>query len=409
MPRGPDRPRRPGGERAGRRDRRERDRPPKRAPEGDPAGAAAAAGAARGGGHGPGHQARHAIDVGSTANKPELVETIPIVTKPGKGKRVALSLGPDTDTDVPLPELGANDRLVALAELELTTDAEDSNHPGLIGKAYSYSPKVEATMLLAADPGAIEAKRGQAIELVAKSWRQTVSHERHHAVITFDDGGLAIPAGGLPWRGPSYVNLVVSATHPDAKPGDVLLVGQNEKTPVVVQDMGGIRIVRYRPGSAKGPKATVEAACMCKGIAIAKQRTVVLAHRLSGLAKGERLLVKGRLVTDATGLPAPARISTRLFLADGPDEVEPGGVAGDCMSWKGHLSKYTGFNCLPNEGPQPSRKFGVATVRKAPGADLYVNLVAVSAAPFGGAGPRDQLRIDTTRSELEVTRFPAPK
>jgi hypothetical protein len=37
-----------------------------------------------------------------------------------------------------------------------------------------------------------------------------------------------------------------------------------------------------------------------------------------------------------------------------------------------------------------------------------VNLVAVSAAPFGGAGSGDQLPIDTGRSFLEVTRYPAP-
>ncbi len=55
---------------------------------------------------------------------------------------------------MPLPELRGGDRLLAFAELELTTDAEDPNHPGLIGNAYSYSPTVEATMLLAADPGA---------------------------------------------------------------------------------------------------------------------------------------------------------------------------------------------------------------------------------------------------------------
>jgi hypothetical protein len=202
------------------------------------------------------------------------------------------------------------------------------------------------------------------------------------------------------------VNVVVSASHPNAKPGDLLLVGQNEKTPTVVQDMAGIRVVRYRPATEKGPQAEVESACLCGGVAIAKRETVVLSHELAGLAEGERLLVKAKLVTDATGLPAPARISSRLFIADDPDQVEPGGSAKTAMTWKGHLSKYTGFNCLPTEGPQTTRKFGVARVKRAPGASLYVNLVAVSAAPFGGARPNDQLLIDTGRSRLEITRFP---
>jgi hypothetical protein len=46
-------------------------------------------------------------------------------------------------------------------------------------------------------------------------------------------------------------------------------------------------------------------------------------------------------------------------------------------------------------------------VRQAPGRSLYVNLVAVSAAPFGGNAPSDQLPIDTGASSLKVTRFPA--
>ena len=309
---------------------------------------------------------------------------------------------------MPLPELRGGDRLLAFAELELTTDAEDPNHPGLIGNAYSYSPTVEATMLLAADPERAEAAPGKAIELVGKPGRQKITHQLHHAVITFGDGKLEIPSGGLPWQGPSYVNVVVGASHSKAKPGEVILVGENEKTPVVDQDMAGIRVVRFRPASAKGPQPEVNSSCLCGQIALTKQRTIVLSHRLSGLAKGERLLVKARLVTDATGLPAPARVSTRLFIADRPDQDEPAGsgLAGSSMSWKGQLSKQTGFNCLPAEGPQTSRKYGVAKVQQAPGADLYVNLVAVSAPPFGGAKPTDQLRIDTSRSGLEVTRFP---
>jgi hypothetical protein len=322
---------------------------------------------------------------------------------------VVLSLGPETDSEMPLPELRGGDRMLAFAELELTTDADAPNHPGLVGNAYSYSPTVEATLLLAADPEAAEAKQGRAVELVGAPWRQAVSHQRHHAVVTFGDGKLRVPGEGLPWNGPAHVNLVVSASHPEAKPGDVLLVGQNEKTPTVVQDMAGIRVVRFRPGDAPEPASERESNCRCAAIPIAKQETVVLSHELAGLAQGEQILVRGRLVTDASGLAAAARISTRLFLADSPDQTEPGGTAAASLTWKGHLSKFTGFNCLPDEGPQASNKYGVATVREAPGRSLYVNMVAVSAAPFGGAGATDRLRIETAKTALEVTRFPSER
>ena len=44
-------------------------------------------------------------------------------------------------------------------------------------------------------------------------------------------------------------------------------------------------------------------------------------------------------------------------------------------------------------------------MRGAPGRSLYVNLVAVSAAPFGGIAADAQLAIDTAASSLAVTRF----
>jgi hypothetical protein len=350
-------------------------------------------------------RARPGVAVAGTANKPELLETVPISDQRRKGRRVALSFGPQTTTETPFPDLEAGDRLRVFAELEVTTDASAPTHPGRIGNAYAYAPEVSAWLLLASSPEEVEAKPRRAIEL-ARPWRQTVSHEHHHAVVTFDGAELRVPADGLPWRGPSCVNLVVGASHPQARRGDVLLIGQNEKTPVVVQDMAGIRVVRLRGRHADQPVR--ETACMCAGIPVAKTQTVVLSHQLDDLQAGEQLLVRANLVTDAAPLGYPARISTRLFLADSREQAEPGGGARDVASWKGHLSKFTGFNCIPAEGPTASRKFGVVAIKRAPGRPLFANLVAVSAAPFGGAAAGDQLPIDTAQSFVEVTRYPPP-
>ena len=79
------------------------------------------------------------------------------------------------------------------------------------------------------------------------------------------------------------------------------------------------------------------------------------------------------------------------------------------MSWKGQLSKYTGFNCLPAEGPQTSRKYGVAKVRQAPGAHLYVNLVAVSARPFRRARSRPISCASTPRAAARGDSLPATR
>jgi hypothetical protein len=347
------------------------------------------------------------VAVGTTTNRPELVETIPIVAQPGKGGRVVVSFGPRADTDCPFPDLAPGDKLRVFAELEVTTDADDPNHPGRIGNAYSYAPKVSASLLLASGPDEAAARQGKAIDL-AGPWRQTVSHQQHHAVVTFADADFQIPDVGLPWHGPSCVNLVLAASNARASQGDVLLIGQNEKTPTVVQDMAGIRVVRERGGGPRASQPARESACLCAGVPVAKTETVVLSHELDDLQVGEQLLVTAKLVTDAAQLGYPARISTRLFLADSRDQAEPGGSAKQVASWKGQLSKFTGFNCIPGDGPRTTQKFGVGAIRQPPGRPLFVNLVAVSAAPFGGAGARDELPIDTGRSFLEVTRFPAP-
>ena len=88
-----------------------------------------------------------------------------------------------------------------------------------------------------------------------------------------------------------------------------------------------------------------------------KRKTLVFSHRLDDLRKGEQLLVKARLTTDAAPLGYAARISTRLFLADSSRQLEAGGgTAGRAASWKGHLSKQTGFNCLPEDGARTTLK-----------------------------------------------------
>ncbi|HLM30564.1 MAG TPA: hypothetical protein VK326_02765 [Solirubrobacterales bacterium] len=346
------------------------------------------------------------VRVGSTGNDAELCETIPITKQRGRQRRVAMSFGSATRTDSPLPDLAPGDRLLVFAELEVTTDAEDAHHPGLIGKPYSYAPKVEARLLLAADDRQTEQRAGKAIAL-APPWREAVSHLRHHGVVVFPKGTFTVPAAGLPWGGDHHVNLVLGADHPRAKQGDLLLVGQNEQTPVVGQDMAGIRVVRLRPGTQRLQKPARDSTCRVNGIPVAKRDTVVFSHRLAGLRQGEQLFVTAQLTTDASTLGYAARISSRLFLADADDQPEPGGgVAGAVSSWKGNLSKTTGFNCLPAEGPQTTRKFGVLRLTADPGQPLYLNLVAVSADPFGGASANDKLPIVRSRSFLDVTRFP---
>ncbi len=121
-----------------------------------------------------------------------------------------------------------------------------------------------------------------------------------------------------------------------------------------------------------------------KAVPIEKgRRTVVYSLELKGLRGGEQLAVRARLATSAARLPEAARITTRLFLADEPDQREPGGEAKRVASFNGHVSRFNGFNCLPEDERSVTEKVGALRITRAPSKPLYLNLVAVSAAPFG--------------------------
>ena len=108
-----------------------------------------------------------------------------------------LSLGPETKAETPLPDLVPGDRLLAFAELELTTDAEDPEPSG---------PDRQRLLLRAEGRGdaALAATRtprvGRRRSSSPPAWRQAVTHQRHHAVVTFGDAGVE-SAAGQPWQG----------------------------------------------------------------------------------------------------------------------------------------------------------------------------------------------------------------
>ena len=318
-----------------------------------------------------------------------------------------MSLGAGSNTELPLPDLKPGDLMRAFAELEVTTDYEDPKHPGLIGEPYSYAPEIEAKLLLAADKQASEPEQGRAISLGEAS-RGRLTHEQHHLVIRFADVEYEVPREGLPWPGASSINLTVSCSHPEARPDEknVLLVGENEKEKVVDQDVSGIRVVRFRPRSKDEWDAEREDKLREPGVPVAKRPVVAISKRLEDLREGEQLFVRAKLITDARPLGYHARISTRLYLADAPDALEPKGHAQEVSSWKGHLSKENGFNCAPEDGPVASEKFGVVRVLKDSREPLFVNLLATSAAPFRDPPVTDDLLPIRGDSFVEVIRYP---
>lgn len=347
---------------------------------------------------------RRKVLVASTGRDAELVKKIPITRRAGQAPRVVMSLAQGGASNSSLPDLAPGDRLKITAEAEVTTDCEEPQ-AGCVGRPYKYAPTVEARLLLAGDPS--EAGGGRALTL-ADPETEVCTHRRHHAVIVFTDAGRRIPDAGLPWTGKSYVNLVLSAHHPEARDGDVLLVGQNEPDGTVLGDMGRIDATRLRPGSQAAPSPIEEARRRTRAIPARKQETVVYSQPLDDLAADEQLAVRAKLVTDAAHLPYPARITTRLILADDPSQTDLGGRARDVAAFRGAITAANGFNCTPEDSPCTTRKVGIARITRSPGKRLFVNVVAVSAIPpqFGRARPDDVLSVPDEGS-IEVVRYPS--
>ena len=202
------------------------------------------------------------------------------------------------------------------------------------------------------------------------------------------------------------MNLVVAASHPEARAGDVLLVGQNEKMPKVVQDMAGIRVVRFRPGDAPEPAPEREASCLCAGVRSPSRRPWSSRTSSPGSSRASRS--SSALGWSPTPAASRRRRGSRPGSSSpiGPTQTEPGGAAAGERHLEGAPVEVHRLQLRARRGPADvAASTASQPSRQAPGRSLYVNLVAVSAAPFGGIAPGAELPIDTASSELAVTRF----
>ena len=341
--------------------------------------------------------------VAATGSEAELVATLPITREPGAARAVAMRLGPGDTPHTTLPGLAGGDLLRVMAEVEVTTD---SGGPlGRVGRAYDFAPRVEANLMLAADPEATAIRDGRALSLAAPC-RVEIDHLGHHRTIVFPDAGVRIPAGGLPWPAGPWVTLVLGAHHPDAEEGQVLLVGENEPGGRVRGGKGRLSALRVPAEWRRSPEVGRETAQRSGAIPVRKgERTVVYSLRIAGGRAREQLAIRARMLTSAERLGYPAPVSSRQNLADDPGQTQPGGRVRDIAALRGAVSPFNGFNCVPGRGACATEKAGVAALRGAPPSDLFVNLVAVGADPFGGARRGDALEV-MSGGFVEASRYP---
>jgi hypothetical protein len=346
------------------------------------------------------------VRVAATGKNAELPPRTVRIQRSGPHPEVVMSLGQGGSGRTSLPDLEPGDGLLISAEVEVTTDCERPQKDCIKG-AYDYPPEVEARLVVADSKDASEAKEGHA--RVLKTQSRKIPHLRHHDVFVFDDVEFRVPDGGLPWSGPTFVNVAVGAHHPEA--GDhVVLIGQNELKngkARVVGDMSGISVIRSRPAGVPRPDVIRNDRRRAESLPVVKGETrVVYAEELKDLRKREQLVVTAEAKTSAEHLDYPARATVEVILAEDPQRAEPGAESRRVTTTDGRICPRNGKNCLAAESPMTSHKVGVLRIERNAKKSLYVIAVLVTGDPRQKAKKGDRLRIRDGGS-LRIFRYPA--
>jgi hypothetical protein len=362
---------------------------------------------------GPAAPASSKVRIGSTGPSAEIPETIPIRRHPDRGSKEVISLRPGD-----LPGLQSGDQLQVTAEVEVTTDCLRRTRASsdCRGKAYRFNPRVGATLMLADRQNTTTGL--PLSEPQRMTCRQKLPARQHHCYMALTPPPFLVPDESALPCGPDscHVNLVMDASHRLARKGTVVLVGGNNKDGNVQQGKGSIDAVRIRPPDpsqvpAPAPLGTTthetsERVATSLSLGEPPRKTVVFSQRLDDLEKGDQLAVRATMLTGIRRLRHNAKISSRIVLADGPLERDPGPTSADASSEEGEITESNGFNCTQRTTPCTTSKAGVLEIESDVSGPLYVNLT-LSVGRIGGRAPGDNLVTIQEGGGLAVVRFPA--
>ena len=310
-------------------------------------------------------------------------DTVPIATGPDRG-RVVISLGPAADRGHALPDLQPGDRLEAAAELEVALDntvgpgGPPRSQAGSVGVPYGYTPGIVAGLRLVA--GSPEAEAGAVIATGRAMPLRLTAGQRWARLLVEDAFRIGEHTAAALEN--ARVELVISASHEDARPGHVLLLGggPNRRD----RDRAGqISVARLRPGSSKLPAGDETKQLRATELPATGVPRSAYSLPLPGLRRGEQLLVHSCLRANSTPAGRSLPVGTRLFLADSPTQAEP-----DERSYAALISPAAGRvvdgglgDCQPGAGASSYRDVGVVRIRENAVRPVYLNVAAVAGEP----------------------------
>ena len=324
--------------------------------------------------------------VATTGNSPEKLTTIEIERKVERSRSVVFTIGP---RDLPDPTAGG--LIEATGEVTLTTTCVDASDR-CIGRKYGYSPKVGMRLILTGKKGATGGRRAVPI---SGRFERTCSQGRpdrnHHCPLVIEHSKLRVGnVSKLPCKpARCRINMVVDASDPKAKSGNVVVVGADRPGGEIDRRKGRLNAAVFDRGASHGkPRRASKPvhATIPMGSEGSGGDEVIFSVKVSHLERGDALLARARQLTDIGHLPYSAFVAGELIVGTSRTSTVPHGLARKGISYHGTLSAVNGFNCTQGhsgyETPCLSRKVGLGKVqrdivsKKGKDVPLFVNLVS---------------------------------
>ncbi len=348
----------------------------------------------------------------------ETRETIPITQSRGAQPFVVLSERVNARGG-----LRRGDILRATAELQLSTTCV-LPEPRCIGSRYSYSPRMDAQVVLASSPTATGGSNADPMSGVrTKRCNQQRPNRNHHCVFVFGDAVKRVKnAGNLPCPPDAcFLNVIASADHHNAGAGDVVIVGADRPDGTVDGDKARIDGLLAR-GDVPPPQTQEGGQKMRESVPITPSgdgpsgQRVVRSLRLDNLRKGDVIRISAEQRIGISSVPYNVFIGTRMILSTSPTEKRTNGFVANVISSGGEITEQNGFNCTQggsaHQDPCNAPKAATAVVkRKMPerGGEpkpVFVNIVMAGLPKLTTGQPNDKMSVLDGKIKTERYRLP---
>ncbi len=353
-------------------------------------------------------------ELATTGNDSELVRSVSIATDPGLKERVVMSLGPEQ-----LKRIEAGDRMRVSGEVQVSTTCV-ARGPRCVGRRYEFNPTVAARIVLASapEPGAESIPLSAPEQVLCKQRRP---NRNHHCTLAFpnletsvaDPDALPCPANAC------YVNMLLGASHRNARNGNRVVLGADLPDGGVKRDKGRLNVVQARsevqpPATQSSVELVNDSLPLIEGKKV--KRRVVHSIPIAAPTKGEVLAFDGGYVSTIGQLPFNTFISSRVILAESPTATDPSGLARSAVQLRGDATEANGFNCTQGPSgfasPCTTAKAGAIRITKdaidgsGVPATLYLNLVGSAKPLLTDQRVKRSQRIELgTSSGLALARY----